>query len=117
MPLAVTIDTPFGPVGIVHAETPDPVWARAIALLESGRAADVDIALLGFEAAHRPLELKPVEGLRVLVSGHFVVDDVAVTQNRYNIDTGAGFATPARLSLLEVNAPDLRSYTFDVRDG
>ena len=103
-------------MGVVHAETPDLVWARAIALLENGREADVDIALLGFATPHRPLRPKPVEGLRVLVSGHFVVDAVTVAQNRYNIDTGAGFATPARLSLLEVNATDLRSYTFDVRD-
>ena len=116
MPLAITIDTEYGSVGVVHAETPHPVWAQAIALLEHGEASDVDVALLGFAAPHRPLMRQPVEGLRVLVSGHFVVNAVTVSQNRYNIDTGAGFAAPARLSLLEINAPDLRSYTFDVRD-
>ena len=116
MPLAVTIDTRYGAVGIVHAETPDPVWSRATVLLDNGNAADVDIALLGFEAPYRRLRRRPVEGLRALVSGHFVVDAVTATQNRYNIDTGAGFAAPARLTLLEGNAPDLRSYTFDVRE-
>ena len=119
MPLALTVETPHGPVGVVHAETPDPAWARAIALLEQHSDSDIDNALLGFDesaSAARQRRCQPVDGLRALVSGHFVVESVAMTANRWNIDTGAGFADRNHLSLLEVNAPELLSFTFPVVD-
>ena len=119
MPLALTVETAHGPVGVVHAETPDPAWARAIALLEQHSDSDIDNALLGFDesaSAARQRRCQPVDGLRALVSGHFVVESVAMTANRWNIDTGAGFADRNHLSLLEVNAPELLSFTFPVVD-
>lgn len=120
MPLALTIETAYGPVGVVHAETPDSDWSRAIALLERNSETDIDNALLGFEEytpAVRRMKAEPVSGLRALVSGHFVVDDVVVTANRWNLDTGAGFEDRNRLSLLEISARELAPTTFDVRDG
>ena len=119
MPLALTIETAHGRVGVVHAEAPDPDWDRATALLEKGDPFHVDNALLGFEAddpASRDIQSKPVAGLRALVSGHFVVPEVTVTANRWNVDTGAGFADRNRLSLLRINARELASVTFDVRE-
>ena len=117
MPLALTIETPYGRVGVVHAEAPHPDWDRATVLLEAGEACHIDDALLGFEE-YTPaiLEMKkqPVAGVRALVSGHFVVEDVTVRANRWNLDTGAGFADRNRLSLLEVNARELASFTFGV---
>ena len=107
------------PVGIVHAEAPDPDWSLAIARLEEGSGADIEDALLGFERytpAIRLMKCQPVQGLRALVSGHFIVQGVTVTANRWNLDTGAGFADRNRLSLLEVNAPELRSFTFKVKE-
>ena len=120
MPLALTIDTPHGPVGVVHAEPPDLDWTRATALLEAGADSDIDNALLGFEESTPNLDRtrkQPVEGLRALVSGHFVVEAVQTTANRWNLDTGAGFADSNRLSLLEINAPELQAFTFDVAES
>lgn len=120
MPLALTIETPFGAVGVIHAEAPDRDWGRATALLEAGSETDIDNALLGFEQytpAIRRMTSKPVSGLRALISGHFVVDSVEVTANRWNLDTGAGFADKNRLSLLEVSAHELEPVTFDVRES
>ena len=54
-----------------------------------------------------------VEGLCALVHGHWPVEEVVPTVNRWNIDTGAGFARLNRLIFLEVNSQVLRSWTFD----
>ena len=120
MPLALTIDTPHGPGGVVHAEPPDLDWTRATALLEAGADSDIDNALLGFEESTPNLDQtrkQPVEGLRALISGHFVVKAVQITANRWNLDTGAGFANRNRLSLLAINARELTPDTFDVDEN
>ncbi len=119
MPLALTIETPHGPVGVIHAEAPDPDWRHTVALLDAGSESDIDDALLGFEEytpAIRWMKSRPVQGLRALVSGHFVVEEVEVAVNRWNLDTGAGFDDRNRLSLLEVNARKLQALTFDVKE-
>ena len=120
MPLALTIDTPHGPVGVIHAEALDQDWSRTMALLEAGSESDIDDALLGFEQytpAIRRMKSRRVQGLRALISGHFVVEEVEVTANRWNLDTGAGFTGRNRLSLLEVNARELKPVTFDVEEN
>ncbi len=120
MPLAVTIDTPYGPVGLVHADVPHPDWAVVTVMLEAGAPDHVDIALLGIDAPeievlrHRS---QPVEGLRALVHGHFVVDEVDRLANRWNVDTGASFPGRDRLTLLHVNAPRIHPRTFDVDEA
>ena len=120
MPLAVTIETHHGPVGVVHADVPHLDWAVATAMLEAGALHHVDVALLGIDAdelevlRHRS---QRVEGLRALVHGHFVVDAVQRLANRWNVDTGASFPGRDRLTLLHVNARRIRPYTFDVDDA
>lgn len=66
MPLALTVKTPYGPVGVIHAEAPDPDWRRTAALLETGSETAIDDALLGFAQytpAVRKMRSQPVEGL------------------------------------------------------
>lgn len=112
--------TAYGRVGVVHAEAPHPDWDRATALLETGHLFHEDNSLLGFEAddpASQAAQETPVAGLRALVSGHFVVAKVTVTANRWNLDTGAGFADRNRLCLLEINAPEFEAMTFEVAEG
>ena len=118
MPLAVTIETEDGDVGVVHAESPHHCWTKALELLESGHG--FDIALLGFpqnESMRRRDHAGPVEGVRALVHGHRPVVEVERIANRWNIDTGAGIPQLNRLSILELNAPELRTWTFDVDEG
>lgn len=78
-----------------------------------------DTALLGYETNEElhDARSRPVEGLRALVHGHWPVREVETTLNRWNIDTGAGHDTLNRLSLIEVNAPELRTWTFDVDES
>ena len=62
---------------------------------EAGAPGHVDIALLGLDASEEEVRRhrsRPVEGLRALVHGHFVVDEVERLANRWNIGTGATFA-------------------------
>ena len=117
MPLAVTIETVYGPVGLVHADVPALDWAVATAMLEAGAPGAVDTALLGVDGPEEEVyrhRSRPVEGLRALVHGHFVVDEVERLANRWNIDTGASFPGRDRFTLLQVNDRCLRPSTFDV---
>lgn len=51
LPSALTIETAYGPVGIVHAEAPHPSWAESLRLLGAGTLSAVDDALLGLDAS------------------------------------------------------------------
>ena len=64
MPLALTIETAHGPVGVIHAQVPDPVWDRTLELLSTGSRGIADIALLGFETdgEEARARLKPCGG-------------------------------------------------------
>ena len=118
MPLAATVETTHGAVAIVHAESPHPSWPEATRLLERGR--ELDVALLGLplpEHRVRQYRNRPVQGVRALVHGHEPVEAVERTANRWNLDTGAGIRRLNRLSLLEANSPELRSWTFHVDEG
>ena len=118
MPLAVTVETAHGAVGIVHADSPHRSWPKALRLLERGR--ELDVALLGLpfpEATRRRHRARPVEGVRALVHGHQPVEEVECTANRWNVDTGAGIRRLNRLTLIAVTPPELRSWTFDVDEA
>ena len=118
MPFALSIETHYGMVGVVHAQSPHQEWSRAIELLESGSDDAIDIALLGHETKEEETRALsgPVEGLRALVHGHWPVKDVERVHNRWNIDTGAGIGRRQRLSILKVNAAEMHSWTFDVNE-
>ena len=116
LPPALTIETDHGPIGVVHAETPDPDWDRAVELLEARLDEAYGIALLGHETREDQdaARARPVKGLRALVHGHWPVEEVAPILKRWNIDTGAGIGPRQRLSLLPVNGPEMQAWTFEV---
>ena len=117
MPFALTIETRHGPVGVTHAQVPDPDWNRSLELISTGSRAIADIALLGFETEEEEARARarPVAGLRALVHGHWPVREVETTLNRRNIDTAA-CSPSGRLSLLEVTAKDLPAWTLHVAE-
>ena len=120
MPLAITIPTAHGDVGVVHADVPHPTWSEAAAVFEAGDPWAVDVALLGLAAsapAIREHQSRGVAGLRALVHGHHAGRTVRRTANRWNIDTGAGSARLNRLTLLHVNARTIRAARFPVDES
>ena len=120
MPLAITIPTPYGDVGVVHADVPHSTWSEATAVFEAGDACAVDVALLGLAApapAIREHQSRSVAGLRALVHGHAARRTVRRSANRWNIDTGAGSARFNRLTLLHVNARTIRASRFPVDES
>ena len=88
-------------------------------MLSTGCPYVADIALLGLETMQEETRARarPVEGLRALVHGHWPVMEVETVRNRWNIDTGAGIGHRQRLSILEVNAAEMNSWTFDVDES
>ena len=89
-PAAVTIETAYGAVGLVHADVPHLDWAVATVMLEAGAPDHVDIALLGPDAPEQEVRRHcspPVKGLRALVHGQFVVDEVERLANPWSCFT------------------------------
>ena len=120
MPLAITIPTPYGNVGVVHADVPHPTWSEVTPVFEAGAPWAVDVALLGLAApapAIREHQSGGVAGLRALVHGHAAGQTVRRIANRWNIDTGAGSRRLNRLTLLHVNARDIRASRFPVDES
>ena len=119
MPLAITIETAYGPVGVVHAEAPHRSWVESLRLLETASPSIVDDVVLGFASpeASRRHRSCAVTGLRALVLGHQPVEHVECVANRWNIDTGAGIPHLNRLSLVEVNTSEFRTKTFDIDES
>ena len=119
MPLAITIETAYGPVGVVHAEAPHHSWAESLRRLETASPSVVDDVVLGFASpeASRRHRSRAVAGLRALVLGHEPVQHVECVANRWNIDTGAGIPHLNRLSLVEVNTSEFRTRTFDIDES
>ena len=120
MPLAITIETPYGDVGIVHAEVPHRTWSEATAMIERGDDVAVDVALLGLAAPAETIRARqslPVSGVRALVHGHASRKGVGRSANRWNIDTGAGISRLNRLTLLHVNGRTIRPSRFPVDES
>lgn len=104
LPIAITLETAAGAVGIVHADCPRPSWGAFITELEAGPGAAppfpgmvvpgalreaalwsrarVECATVGWEPA-------PVHGIRAVVVGHTPADRVRVLGNVHYIDTFA----------------------------
>lgn len=118
MPLAITVATAHGAVGITHAEAAWPDWTKALDALERRDVDSVNIALYGFGVGrdtHRATAKEAVHGVRMTVHGH-AVGPVRTIGNRWYIDTGAGFEHANRLTILEITRRVPHVWTFSVID-
>ena len=105
LPIAITVETRHGPIGIVHADAPTKQWRKALTLFEENDAWD-NIALLGFDEDRKTRTARretPMEGVRALVHGHFPTQEVDHQGNRWGIDTGAGSRRLERLTVMEIS--------------
>ena len=118
LPLAVTVETAHGRVGIVHCSTLDASWNATIDALEARDIAAINTVLLGTDERRKRVgqTRDKVSGIDRKFAGHQPVSEPQVTGNCWNIDTGAGVPHLDQLTLarIDVNPPQTR--TFEVID-
>ena len=117
MPLAISVETRFGDVGVIHAGPIYRDWQRTVEDLELRRDEAVQTALLGgYEGAGATWRGKhgtDVKGARAVITGHQPRAEVEADGNWWQIDTGAG--TPGgRLSLVQIDGDPIVATTVDV---
>ena len=117
LPLGITVETAHGHVGIVHAGPVHRSWTRTVADLERGNRAAIETALLGGHdcggGTWRGERGTEVKGARELITGHYPSEDVQRDANWWCIDTGAGIARLARLTLARVDCRRIETTTVD----
>ena len=118
LPLAVTVETAHGRVGIVHCTTLDTSWNATMDALEARDIAAINTVLLEPDERTRRAEQarNVVSEIDRVFAGHQPVSEPQVTGNCWNIDTGAGVPHLDQLTLagIDVNPPQTR--TFEVID-
>ena len=119
LPIAITVETAHGPVGIVHADAPTKRWSMALALFEQSSSFD-RIALFGFdegESTRAQRREEPMREVRALVHGHLPTKEIDLAGNRYGIDTGAGSNPHGRLTLMGISGEGLATTTLPTHRG
>ena len=115
LPSVITVETPHGPVGVVHAAPARHTWKHTLRALKSGNAQATEIAMLGPDPADPGPETIP--DLRLLIHGHWPHPDPRRRGNRWNVDTGAGIVSMNRLTLARIDVDPIELHTFDVEEG
>ena len=91
LPIAIEVETPEGPVGLVHADCPFPSWRHLLGQLEgctsSGQLRNIKNACMWSRRRVEQEDRTGVADVRALVVGHTPLESVAVLGNVYHIDT------------------------------
>lgn len=90
-PLAITLETTAGPVGIVHAERAGDSWATLVAALSAHRAEQVGVLCMWSCDRITNERADDVAGVRAVVVGHTPMPHWTSLDNVIYIDTGAVF--------------------------
>ena len=123
MPFAATVGTRAGAVGLVHASPTDRHWEAMLAKLAVGDSDTIWTALASTararnDARRAEQEAVPlggcIEGVRAVLTGHTIVDEVIATGNVWHIDTGAGFPN-GRLTLARIDTDPIETLTVATR--
>ena len=119
MPFAATVGTRAGPIGLVHATPTSQCWEDMLAKLVERDSDTIWMALTSTARARndaRRAEQEGVplggriEGVRAVLTGHAIVDEVTTTVNVWHIDTGAGFRN-GRLTLARIDTDPIETLT------
>lgn len=108
LPIAIEVETPQGPVGIVHADVPCLQWAALPELLRSKRARSI---CMWSRDRIRSENESGVGGVRAVIVGHQPLSQPVVLNNVYHIDTRGwlpeegGYFTLLDLHTLKANPP------------
>ena len=118
LPLAVTVETAHGHVGIVHCSTWHDSWSATLDALENRDIVAINMILLGID--EREKRAGPtgnrVTGVDRVIAGHDARKEIEIRENLWSIDTGAGFPAMNRLSLARIDVDPPEIETLDVVD-
>ena len=118
LPLAVTVETPTGRVGIVHCSTWRDSWSETLSALAQRNMAAINMVLLGIDDQEKRAGPtgNEVEGIDRVFAGHDPRKHVEGRANTWSIDTGAGFPAMNRLTLARIDVDPPEFETFEVTD-
>ena len=119
LPLAITVETAQGQVGIVHCSTWRDSWTATLSALEERNIAAINMVLLGIDK--RDERAGPtgneVVGVDRVIAGHDPTRRVERRANMWSIDTGTGFPTLNRFTLARIDVDPPEFETFDVTES
>ena len=114
MPIAATVHTRAGDVGLVHATPTARHWDTMLADLAAGDADTMwqaihSTARARNDARRAEYEETPadgaIDGVRAVLTGHTIVPDPTTPQKVWHIDTGVGFGGQAVGGSMPVRRP------------
>ena len=124
MPIAATVGTRAGPIGLVHATPTTRHWDTMLAQLADGDTETMWLALNSTararadarRAEHEGIPVfGMIDGVRAVVTGHTIRGSVMRTDNVWHIDTGAGGSSGA-LTLARIDVDPIEIMTMSTRD-
>ena len=118
LPLAVTVETEHGQVGIVHCSAWQADWEATLDALEKRDIAAINTVLLGTAGRERPgwPTGNLVTGLDCVIAGHEPRGEVEQRGSTWCIDTGAGIPAMNRLTLARFDTDPPEFETVPVID-
>ena len=125
LPFAALVETPHGPVGLVHACPVHRSWQELEETLEGdGPANHVTRARALWSRVHHRIRQPeigekgdeyngPVAGVRAVLTGHTPIRTPVWHDNILDIDTGIARPDLGRLTIARIDTKDIGTWTFD----
>ena len=125
LPFAARIETPHGPVGLVHACPVHRSWERLEKTLEGDAPINrftrmralwsrIYHGMLQPEIGERGAEYDgPVRGVRSVLTGHTPLPAPVWRENVLAIDTGIARPDLGQLTLARIDMPEIETWSFD----
>ena len=123
MPIATTVGTAHGPVGLVHASPTARTWDTTLERLRAGHRDTEWAAMWSNARARNNLEQAryedipaegPILGVRAVMTGHYIVREAHPVDNVWHLDTGAGMPG-GRLTLARIDTDPIETVTLATR--
>jgi serine/threonine protein phosphatase 1 len=107
LPIAITIETDVGDIGIVHADCPTESWGEFTSTLAHSSPMDRESHLLMQRALWSRERIDSgdcttVQGVAAIIVGHTPLEQISRLANVYYIDTGACFEHMNKLTLVQL---------------
>ena len=123
MPIAATVRTRRGYIGLIHAGPTARHWEETLAKLARADKDTIEAALWSQARARNDARSAaaegvpvdgPIHGVRAVLTGHTILPKAARTENVWHIDTGAGSPT-GHLTSARIDTDPIETVTMTVQ--